>query len=735
MLIGSLPIERKRLTDLKPAEYNPRKALTPEDAEWQKIKNSIEKFEYIDPIIINKDGTIIGGHQRYSVMTALGYDEIDVVVLDLSKEDEKALNIALNKISGEWDNLKLKDLLLELDLGDYDISITGFDNNDLENLVELFEVEPDVSEDNYDAEQAYDDSVKNGPVVKQGEVWQLGRHKLMCGSATDINDVKKLLGGEMLDLIITDPPYNVNYEEKAEALNEYRPNNNGAMKIENDLMGNEEFYSFLFKAYSNMYEFMRAGAAIYVFHADSEGLNFRKAFVDVGLKLSECLIWEKNNFVLGRCDYHWRHEPCQPAGTMVRTPNGYVPIEQLKDGDEVVSFDTYSGTVTGYKNGLKVKTANREYAGELYGIRIGDKQTWTTDNHQFSVRFNPDSDQIYCTYLMRAGNRWRVGITRTYDARGFGLKHRMHQEHAEEGWIIDTFKSKLDAQIGEQLLAVKYGIPYTHWEVEKGFVNQKCATRTSEHIEWLYNHLDLEVMEQNANRLLADYGRSRKYPLVYEDVKGVAFSRRVTAKINACNIIPGLMMIPVPFEKWDTPNNNTFEWHAIDSVDRKYFEGTVYSLAVERFEHYIADGLVTHNCLYGWKPGAAHYFINDRTQDTILLEDDVDFESMKKQDLIQYIKDMQNKFHDQTSVIYEKKPMSSSLHPTMKPLELVGKLMKNSSKQGGNVGDFFGGSGSTLMAAEQLGRTAFVMELSETYASVIIDRWEQYTGQKAVRLE
>lgn len=448
-MVGSLPIERRKLEDLKPAEYNPRKALTPEDSEWQKIKNSIEKFEYIDPIIINQDGTIIGGHQRYSVMTALGYDEIDVVVLDLSKEDEKALNIALNKISGEWDNLKLKDLLLELDLGDYDISITGFDNNDLENLVELFEVEPEVSEDDYDADEAYEDAVKNGPIVKQGEVWQLGRHKLMCGSSTDINDVKKLLGGDMLDLIITDPPYNVNYEEKAEALNEYRPNNNGAMKIENDLMGDEEFYSFLFKAYSNMYEYMRAGAAIYVFHADSEGLNFRKAFVDVGLKLSECLIWEKNNFVLGRCDYHWRHEPI----------------------------------------------------------------------------------------------------------------------------------------------------------------------------------------------------------------------------------------------------------------------------------------------LYGWKEGAAHYFINDRTQDTILLEDDVDFEAMKKQDLIQYIKDMQNKYHDQTSVIYEKKPMSSSLHPTMKPLELIGKLMKNSSKKDWNVGDFFGGSGSTLMAAEQLGRTAFVMEFDEHYASVIIDRWEQYTGQKAVKIE
>lgn len=447
-MVASLPIERKSLLELKPADYNPRKTLTPDDKEYQKILNSLDHFSYVDPIIVNKDGTVIGGHQRLTILLAMGYTEADVVVVDLNKNDEKALNIALNKLSGEWDNLKLYNVLSELDLGDYDISITGFDNNDLENLVELFEVEPEVSEDDYDVEQAYDDTVSKGSVIKQGEVWQLGRHRLMCGSSTDINDVKKLLDEEMLDLVITDPPYNVNYEEKAEALNEYRPNNNGAMKIENDLMNNEEFYNFLFKAYSNMYEFMRAGAAIYVFHADSEGLNFRKAFVDVGLKLSECLIWEKNNFVLGRCDYHWRHEPV----------------------------------------------------------------------------------------------------------------------------------------------------------------------------------------------------------------------------------------------------------------------------------------------LYGWKEGAAHYFINDRTQDTILLEDDVDFESMKKQDLIQYIKDMQNKYHDQTSVIYEKKPMSSSLHPTMKPLELVGKLMKNSSKQGWNVGDFFGGSGSTLMAAEQLGRTAFVMELDEHYASVIIDRWEQYTGQKAIKI-
>lgn len=442
-------IEKRNIKDLKPAKYNPRKALTPDDAEYLKIKRSIETFGYVDPIIINKDGTIIGGHQRYSVLSELGYTELDVVVLDLNKEDEKALNIALNKISGEWDELKLKDLLVELDLGDYDISVTGFDNHDLEDLIELTDFEPEASDDGFDTEAAYGHSVSEGPMVKQGEIWQLGRHRLMCGDATDINDVKKLMGGEMMDLIITDPPYNVNYEEKAASLNAWRTNNNGSMAIENDVMGDGAFYEFLLRAFKNMEIFMREGAAIYVFHADIEGFTFRHAFNDAGLKMSQVLIWEKNNFVLGRQDYQWRHEPV----------------------------------------------------------------------------------------------------------------------------------------------------------------------------------------------------------------------------------------------------------------------------------------------LYGWKQGAKHYFVNDRTQDTVILEDDVDFEVMKKTELIQYIKDMMHRYADQTTVIYEKKPMSNSMHPTMKPIELIAKFMKNSSKKGWNVGDFFGGSGSTLMAAEQLERNAFLMEYDEHYASVIIKRWEDFTGQQAVRIE
>lgn len=254
----------------------------------------------------------------------------------------------------------------------------------------------------------------------------------MCGDSTSSKDVAILLAGNEADLAITDPPYNVNYKDGS---------------IENDNMDDVSFEIFLQNAFLTMFENMKPGAAAYIFHADSEGLAFRRAFRNAGFKLAECLIWEKNSFVLGRQDYQWRHEPI----------------------------------------------------------------------------------------------------------------------------------------------------------------------------------------------------------------------------------------------------------------------------------------------LYGWKEGAAHYFIDDRTQDTVLLEEERDLESMKKEDLITYIGQLEDFFKDKTTVLYENKPARNDVHPTMKPVSLLGRLMKNSSKPGWNVLDLFGGSGSTLMAAEQLGRNAYLMELSEKFCDVIVRRWEEYTGEKAIR--
>lgn len=168
-------IQKIDINELNPATYNPRKDLRPEDEEYQKIKRSIEEFGYVTPIIVNSDMTVIGGHQRLKVLKELGYIEIDCVVVDLDKTKEKALNIALNKISGEWDNDKLEELLAELNSLDFDLEITGFSNDEIN---ELLKDTVEAEEDNFDVDKALEEIEK--PITKPGEIWILGKHRLMC---------------------------------------------------------------------------------------------------------------------------------------------------------------------------------------------------------------------------------------------------------------------------------------------------------------------------------------------------------------------------------------------------------------------------------------------------------------------------------------------------------------------------------------------------------------------------
>lgn len=287
-------IKKINIEKLKPAKYNPRKDLTTEDEEYKKIKKSLAEFGYVAPIIVNADMTVIGGHQRLKVLKELGYTEIECNVVDLDKNKEKALNIALNKITGEWDNNKLEELLIELKETDIDLDITGFSFDEVDNILK------DITgskEDDFNVEEALNEIEE--PITKPGDIWILGKHRVMCGDSTNIEDIQKLMQNKQANLIITDPPYNVNYEGKTE----------DSLKIKNDNMNETEFYNFLLDAFRNMYEFSKNGCSIYVFHADTEGLNFRNAFKSVGFKLAQCLVWVKNTFVMGRQDYQWRHEP------------------------------------------------------------------------------------------------------------------------------------------------------------------------------------------------------------------------------------------------------------------------------------------------------------------------------------------------------------------------------------------------------------------------------------------
>ena len=296
-------IQKIQVNKLIPAIYNPRKDLKPNDEEYIKIKNSIENFGFVSPLVINKDMTVIGGHQRLKVLIELGYTEIECIVVDLDKTSEKALNIALNKIQGDWDEEKLESLLKELKTENFDLDLTGFNSEEINDLLDDFF---ETTEDEFDVDKAVEE-IKT-PISKKGDIWILGNHRLMCGDSTSAEDVNNLINGATMDLCITDPPYNVNYGSINESgYGKQRENGN---KILNDNMDDESFYLFLKAFYTQMIRVLKPGGAYYIFHADTEGYNFRKALIDAGGQVKQNLIWVKNTFVLGRQDYQWKHEPC-----------------------------------------------------------------------------------------------------------------------------------------------------------------------------------------------------------------------------------------------------------------------------------------------------------------------------------------------------------------------------------------------------------------------------------------
>jgi len=288
----TMEIKELPLKELKPAAYNPRKKLKKGDKEYEKIKQSLLKFGYVDPIIVNEDLTVIGGHQRLTVLKDLDYETAKCVIVKLSKEDEKALNIALNKITGQWDDALLADLLLDLQESDFNLDLTGFEPPEIDNILSNVH-DKELSEDEFDVEE----ELKKPTVSRHGDIWQLGKHRVICGDSTKSETYDQLLGDKKANLVVTDPPYNVDVEETAG-------------KILNDNMSDGDFYQFLLSMFTQVENHMETDASIYVFHADTEGLNFRKAFKDAGFYLSGCCIWKKNSLVLGRSPYQWQHEPC-----------------------------------------------------------------------------------------------------------------------------------------------------------------------------------------------------------------------------------------------------------------------------------------------------------------------------------------------------------------------------------------------------------------------------------------
>lgn len=425
-----MEIIKLKIEELKPYKNN-AKIHTAEQIE--QIKKSIEEFGFNDPIAIwGKDNLIIEGHGRLEAIKQLDYKEVECIRLDhLTDEERRAYTLAHNKLTMNTDfdlemlNVELDDIL-NIDMQDF-----GFE----------LEKEPDeVVEDDFEIE------LPDEPKAKLGDIYQLGNHRLMCGDSTLEEDVEKLTEGKEMDLCLTDPPYNVNYGDKAEMLEDYDKGHRNVDKILNDNMSDSSFYQFLFDFYKQMLRVLRKGGAYYIFHSDSEGYNFRKALRDNDNSIRQTIIWVKNCLVLGRQDYQWKHEPI----------------------------------------------------------------------------------------------------------------------------------------------------------------------------------------------------------------------------------------------------------------------------------------------LYGWKDGGTHYFTSNRTNETVI-EDRININKMTKEEMKKILKEIYSD-KTETTILHEDKPTRNDVHPTMKPLKLCGRLVNNSTEEEQYVIDFFGGSGSTMMACEQLNRVCYTMELDPKYIDVIINRWETFTGKKAIKI-
>lgn len=268
-------------------------ARTHSPEQINKLRASLREFGFINPVIVDDKFNIVAGHGRVMAAQAEGIKEIPCVYVDyLTEAQKKAYILADNRMAMDagWDEEMLRVELEALQDMAFDLSMTGFDDKE---LADLFKTEEEVEDDDFDLDAA----LEKAAFVKKGDIWTVGRHRLMCGDATSAEDVAKLMDGKKASIIVTDPPYGVSFKSS------------DGLSIQNDSLKGDEFYQFLLQAFKNLADNLTKGGAAYVFHADTEGLNFRKAFIDAGFHLAGCCIWVKNSLVLGRSDYQWQHEP------------------------------------------------------------------------------------------------------------------------------------------------------------------------------------------------------------------------------------------------------------------------------------------------------------------------------------------------------------------------------------------------------------------------------------------
>jgi hypothetical protein len=477
------------------------------DQQVAQIAASIREWGWTNPILVDEDGGLIAGHGRLLAARKLGLTQIPTMVAKgWSEAQKKAYVIADNKLAlnAGWDLELLAVELGDLQGFDFDLMLTGFSDDELGKLL------AEKTEGNTDPDEIPEAPID--PVAKPGDVWLLGKHRLVCGDSTDADTVAKALNGITPHLMVTDPPYGVEYDPAWREKAGVAASGTAKGKVLNDDKADWREAWALFP-----------GDVAYVWHAGLFAGVVGDSLAACDFHLRSQIIWDKGQLVLSRGDYHWEHEPCQPAGTMVQkvvargagsqpAQIAEVPIETLQAGDYVVSYNSYSSVVL--RRGREItRFGERQFDGLMHTISAGGRATRATPEHQFSVRLNPGTADKNVVYLMRRGNWWRVGRVRLFNSRGFGLATRIADNKAEEAWIISVHDTTTDAQCAEQVLSCKYGIPTTHWEIDDWALSPE-RQRSRDQIAGIYASLNLSALDARATLLLRDHRLERGQPLI-----------------------------------------------------------------------------------------------------------------------------------------------------------------------------------------------------------------------------
>lgn len=751
--------EHSQVLDVEKLKPNPRNPNKHSKAQIELLAKNIKSLGWRHPITVStRSGFIVAGHGRHMASQLLGVSKIPVDFQHFSSDAEEfAVLLADNKIAelAEIDKGTLKSILSDLDgeMGLDDMELTGYSDEEIKALL--------AGEENASPSLNMVPAVEKETLSRPGDIWDIQNgpriHRLVCGDSTDQKHLA-LFADRKADLVFTDPPYGVSYVSKA----------SGAIK--NDELREDGLGKMLRGAFELAIKAAADHAPFYIWHASSTRRDFEWAMQAVGLEEKQYIVWVKDSFTLGRSDYHWQTEPCQPAGTMVlkvidprcRTLGRgakallkEVPIEEIKNGDRVVSYNPYESVVR--KRGRSVKVTNRMYDGKMFSVSADGKTTQCTSEHQFSIRMDRSRSNSQIVYLMRKGDRWRIGHVALFNTRGFGLSVRLTDEDGDEAWAISLEKDRLSAKITEQVLSCKFCIPTTHWEVDIYGVGKKF--RTKEGISEIYDRIGSDRINAGARSLLSEYGRQIEYPLIRRGAEW-RFSRVRTRAVRACNLMAEIMQVPIP------SIGDDFKWASINSVLSRPFIGQVYSMDVHKDHHYVADGIITHNCFYAQKAGCKAQYFGGRAQSTAwrircVAKSDLCMSIGKgvrisngegveilirpkapKAGKIRLVRTEQggasiflaeeSSQTDAWEVSRDSKP--DLVHPTQKPIDLACRAILNGTQPGQLVLDVFGGSGSTMVAAEHTSRESVTIELDPVFADVGVKRFlKAFPGSIASR--